>query len=164
MIPQGDENPFRDNPYASPDLQSTECPQPNLTIPPHNAVSVAHVPAMAILMIVQGAFEVLMGSGLIAMGAVVPKLMQANSPSREDRPRDHLRRPSHGLCWRCTVSSACWTGRGGRHVVAGIRQLYVSLAQTLGIIASDHRHGDHAVHLLLCRLPVRWASMDWSAT
>jgi len=75
--PFDDDNPFGDNPYASPDLESAGAPVGPMPYypPPASRGMVKHVPVLAILMIVQGALEVLMGLGLIGMGAFIPLRM-----------------------------------------------------------------------------------------
>ena len=70
--PFGEDNPFRDNPYASPELQSGREPQGE--IPPYapspSRGMVRHVPIVAILMMIQGGLETLMGLGLVGMGRI----------------------------------------------------------------------------------------------
>lgn len=62
-------NPFRDNPYESPDPDGS-IDQPGGPLPqPSNRGMVPQLPILAILMIVQGGFEVFMG--LIQVGCAV---------------------------------------------------------------------------------------------
>jgi len=135
MIPQGDDNPFRDNPYASPDLQS-DAMSGGLPYPPARRSLVGHVPAVAILMMVQGALEVLMGFGLVGMGAVLPRLMQSDlaqqdmpSPGPPPEAMTWIMLAVYGFFGLVVLSGALL------HIVAGILN-YSFRARVLGIVAS----------------------------
>jgi hypothetical protein len=70
------QNPFGDNPYASP----TSAPDAGYGGPGGPIVSrgmVAHVLAVAIMMIVQGVMEILLGLMYAGAGLVVPMLMES---------------------------------------------------------------------------------------
>lgn len=76
-VPGGDENPFRDNPYAASDPTLGEKDGvPLVVTQASNRGLVTHVPVVAVFMIVQGALELLMGIGLVGLGFGMPFLMQ----------------------------------------------------------------------------------------
>ena len=135
MIPQGDDNPFRDNPYASPDLQSNGTPGGS-PYPPARRSLVGHVPAVAILMIVQGALEVFMGFVLIGIGAVLPRFMQSDL-AQQGRPPEG---PSpEAMTWIMLtvygVFGLIVLGGAFLHILAGILN-YKFRSRVLGIVAS----------------------------
>lgn len=92
-FPGGDENPFRDNPYAASDPTLGEKGgAPFVVTPASNRGLVTHVPVVAVFMIVQGVLELLMGIGLVGLGFGMPFLMKeelqrnppgGNAPSPE---------------------------------------------------------------------------------
>ena len=73
--PSDANNPFRDNPYQTPNIAGVGA---NLGVPtaPGRGL-VGHVLIVAILMIVQGALEAIMGLLLFVMAFVMPILMKA---------------------------------------------------------------------------------------
>lgn len=73
--PFGPDNPFRDNPYAAPaTLGPMAGGAPFATGAGRGLIG--HVPAIAILMIVQGGLEIVMGGMLLFLGIFLPLMMQ----------------------------------------------------------------------------------------
>ncbi|MBC8871500.1 MAG: hypothetical protein H8E44_18915 [Planctomycetes bacterium] len=135
--PLGEDNPFGDNPYASPDLGSAGAPVGPMPYypPPASRGMVKHVPVLAILMIVQGALEVLMGLGLIGMGAFFPMMMQGEMAQQAGPPGGP---PPEAMTW---VLLAIYGGMGVvvligavLHIFAGIRN-YKFRGRVLGFVA-----------------------------
>jgi hypothetical protein len=96
---------------------------------------VKHVPIVAILMIVQGCLETLMGLMLVAMGGFFPVMMQMEMQQQENRPQEL---PPEAMTWILLV---VYGGLGlltlvaaGLHIFAGIRNLKYR-SRTLGLIA-----------------------------
>ena len=117
--PFGEENPFGDNLYASPELQSGQGPVGPMTpyAPAPSRGMVRHVPIVAILMIVQGALETLMGLGLVGMGVFMPLMMQTEM-QQQGRPPSG---PSpEAMTW---VFLAIYGGTGLGPLVAAILPL-----------------------------------------
>lgn len=130
--PFDEDNPFRDNPYASPELQSDLGPggpmQPYAPVPGQGMVR--HVPVVAILMIVQGALETIMGLGLVGMGVFVPLMMQTQAG--QDGP------PPEEMTW---FLLAVYGGMGlvtlvaaMLHIFGGVRN-YRFRGRVLGLVA-----------------------------
>ncbi len=136
-VPLGDENPFRDNPYASPDLRSGDAtvgPGPSY-LPSSRRGMVRHVPIVAVLMIVQGCLEVVMGLGLVGLGAVLPRIMQSEM-ARQGQPPEvpdpetmsWILLAVYGFLGLLVLSGAVL------HILAGIRN-YMFRSRMLGIVA-----------------------------
>jgi hypothetical protein len=132
----GQDNPFSDNPYASPDPQSAALGGPGTGVRPAAASQgmVKHVTVIAILMIVQGALETLMGLGLVAMGGLFPVMMQMEMQDVDPPPE----MPPEAMSWILLV---VYGGLGvltliaaGLHIVAGIRN-YSFRGRVLGMVA-----------------------------
>jgi hypothetical protein len=123
--PFGETNPFSDNPYVSP-------PSGAAGRAPGRGM-VGHVPVVAILMMVQGGLELLMGAGLVAMGGVVPVMMRMDQGrGGADGP------PPEMVGW---IMLAVYGGLGlltlvaaGLHFYAALRN-YRFRSRTLGIVA-----------------------------
>jgi hypothetical protein len=123
--PFGESNPFSDNPYAAPPIKAASLP------PSGNMVG--HVPVVAVLMMVQGGLELLMGLGLVAMGGVFPVLMRMGEmKGGADGP------PPEMVGW---MMLAIYGGLGlltlvaaGMHLFAGLRN-YRFRSRTLGLVA-----------------------------
>lgn len=103
--------------------------------PPASRGMVKHVPVLAILMIVQGALEVLMGLGLIGMGAFFPMMMQGEMAQQAGPPGGP---PPEAMTW---VLLAIYGGMGVvvligavLHIFAGIRN-YKFRGRVLGFVA-----------------------------
>ena len=128
--PFGENNPFSDSPYAVPPSDPGSFP-PVGRAPTRSMVS--HVPVVAILMMVQGGLELLMGLGLVAMGGIFPVLM------RMDELRDGGEGPPPEMVgW---MMLAIYGGLGvltlvaaGLHLFAGLRN-YRFRSRTLGLVA-----------------------------
>jgi hypothetical protein len=128
--PFAENNPFSDNPYASPPSNAGSFP-PIGRAPSRSMVG--HVPVVAILMMVQGGLEVLMGLGLVAMGGIFPVLMRMDEmPNRGEGP------PPEMVGW---MMLAIYGGLGlltlvaaGLHLFAGLRN-YRFRSRTLGLVA-----------------------------
>ena len=128
--PFGENNPFSDSPYAVPPSDPGSFP-PGGRAPTRSMVS--HVPVVAILMMVQGGLELLMGLGLVAMGGIFPVLM------RMDEMRDGGEGPPPEMVgW---MMLAIYGGLGvltlvaaGLHLFAGLRN-YRFRSRTLGLVA-----------------------------
>lgn len=136
--PFGEENPFGDNPYASPELQSGQPglggPMPQYTRVPGQGM-VRHVPIVAILMIVQGALETLMGLGLVGMGIFMPLMMQMEM---EQQGRPPAGPSPEAMSW---IFLAIYGGMGVvtlvaaiLHIFAGIRN-YKFRGRVFGLVA-----------------------------
>lgn len=135
-FPGGDENPFRDNPYAASDPTLGEKGgAPVVVMPAGNRGLVTHVPVVAVFMIVQGVLELIMGIGLIGLGFGMPLLMQ----------EELKRNPPGGNGPSPEMMSWIFVGVYGflgllvllgsaLHIVAGIRN-YGYRSRTLGIVA-----------------------------
>ncbi len=85
-FPRGN-NPFCDNPYASPTLDAAT--RAGETVFPPGRGKVHHVRTVAILMIIQGILEVVMGMLLIVMGIGMPFFLRwqaAQHPNKMDLP------------------------------------------------------------------------------
>ncbi len=137
MIPPSDENPFRDNPYASPASPSGGTPFSVPPAPPSQTGMVRHVPLIGILMIIQGGLEVCMALVLIGMGAFWPAMMALGeaqgdkwAPPRQEAPPEMfwLMGAMYGLFGAVVLGAAVL------HIVAGIRN-YKFRSRVLGIIA-----------------------------
>jgi hypothetical protein len=128
--PFGENNPFSDSPYAVPPSDPGSFP-PVGRAPTRSMVS--HVPVVAILMMVQGGLELLMGLGLVAMGGIFPVLM------RMGELRDGGEGPPPEMVgW---MMLAIYGGLGvltlvaaGLHLFAGLRN-YRFRSRTLGLVA-----------------------------
>jgi hypothetical protein len=123
--PFGQTNPFSDNPYAAPaSAAAGRAPGRGM---------VGHVPVVAVLMMVQGGLELLMGVGLVAMGGLGPVLMRMDQgQGGADAP------PPEMVGW---IMLAVYGGLGlltlaaaGLHLFAGLRN-YRFRSRTLGIVA-----------------------------
>jgi hypothetical protein len=127
----GTSNPFSDNPYVSP-------PSPAVgSFPPVGSSRgrgmVVHVPVVAVLMMVQGGLELLMGIGLVAMGGIIPVMMRMDeAQGGGDGP------PPEMVGW---IMLGVYGGLGlltlvaaGLHIFAGLRN-YRFRRRTLGIVA-----------------------------
>jgi len=136
--PFGDDNPFRDNPYSSPELQ--DGPGPGGPAPPYAPMPsrgmVRHVPVVAILMIIQGALEALMGLGLVAMGIFFPLMMQAEMQQQGGPPGA----PSpEAMTW---IFLAMYGGMGLAALVAAILHIFAGIrtykfrGRTFGLVAA----------------------------
>ena len=135
--PFGDKNPFADNPYASPSLQAGAGlggPFEPLPRSPGRGM-VGHVPVVAILMIVQGALEALMGVGLVAMGGFFPAMMQMEMDRGQAGPQPMS---AETMSWMMLI---IYGGMGllvliaaGLHIFAGIRN-YKFRGRVLGLVA-----------------------------
>ncbi len=135
--PFGADNPFSDNPYASPELQTGQGsggPVPPYAPSPGRGM-VRHVPIVAILMIVQGALETLMGLGLVGMGAIFPTMMQMEMQQQGGPPGGP---PPEAMSW---ILLAVYGGMGLitlvaaiLHIVAGVRN-YKFRGRVLGLVA-----------------------------
>jgi hypothetical protein len=136
--PFGDENPFGDNPYASPSLQASKGPVGQYAPLPRSPGRgmVGHVQVVAILMIVQGALEALMGFGLVAMGGFFPAMMQMEMDRGNAGQQPPI--PAEAMSWMMLV---IYGGLGllvliaaGLHIFAGIRN-YQFRGRILGLVA-----------------------------
>lgn len=133
--PFGADNPFSDNPYASPELQTGQGaggPMPPYPPSPSRGM-VRHVPIVAILMIVQGALETLMGLGLVGMGAIFPTIMEMDQQAAPPGGP-----PPEAMSW---ILLAVYGGMGLitlvaaiLHIVAGVRN-YKFRGRVLGLVA-----------------------------
>jgi hypothetical protein len=131
------ENPFRDNPYSSPETPGgldpafAGGPAPQAS----SRGMVGHVPAVAILMIVQGALETLLGAMLVVMGAVFPTLMNIQT-AQGNPPPPGMQAQEMG--W---IMLAMYGGMGLVNITAGVLHItagyrnYSFRSRTLGIVA-----------------------------
>lgn len=134
MIPLGDDNPSRDNPYASPESQDSPALVESLPLQPPNRGLIRHVRVVAILMIAQGTLEVFMGFGWIGMAVLWPQIQ--GEMARRGGPAGGPMPPA--MPW---IVLAMWGFFGlvvlclaGLHIVAGIRN-YMFRSRILGIVA-----------------------------
>jgi len=135
--PFGEDNPFRDNPYASPELPSGQGPGgpiPPYAHPPSRSM-VRHVPIVAILMIVQGFLEILMGLGYVGMGIMFPVMMRMEMEQQGGPPGGP---PPEAMMW---ILLAIYGGMGlvamvaaMLHIFAGVRN-YRFRGRVLGLVA-----------------------------
>ena len=134
--PADQANPFVDNPYSPPDMQSSAMTGgPGDAIPRAQSPGmVSHVPIVSILMMVQGGLEVVMGLGLVAIGGFFPVMLQMDQ-NAAGRPQEL---PPEELSW---VFLVMYGGLGvltliaaGLHIFAGIRN-YQFRSRVLGIVA-----------------------------
>ncbi len=131
------DNPFRENPYASPELKDDAMPAgPPDPLPrsPSRGM-VGHVPVLAILMIVQGAMEALMGLLYVGMGifasAVVRMDIGPQTPPPPGMSQDVMSwfmLAVYGSMGLVALVAA------GLHIWAGIRN-YWFRSRTLGLVA-----------------------------
>jgi hypothetical protein len=129
--PFGQTNPFSDNPYASP--PSAAAGSLPVGGPNRGRGMVGHVAVVAVLMMVQGGLELLMGLGLVVMGTVFPTMMRAQEMrGGADGPSPEM------VGW---MMLAIYGGLGvvtliaaGLHIYAGLRN-YRFRSRTLGIVA-----------------------------
>ncbi len=128
--PFGESNPFSDNPYAAPSSSAGSFP-PASRAPSRSMVG--HVPVVAILMMVQGGLELLMGLGLVAMGGIFPVLMRMDEMQGGGEGP-----PPEMVGW---MMLAIYGGLGlvtlvaaGLHLFAGLRN-YRFRSRTLGLVA-----------------------------
>lgn len=135
MIPADDDNPFRDMPAASLSPFGERTAQGLSVPPPVPRSMVNHVPTVAILMMVQGGLEALMGLLLIAMGLVMPLLLEAMTAQRGRPPGGF---PADTEPWIVTVTYGLFgvvvLVGAGLHIVAGVRN-YAFRSRILGIVA-----------------------------
>lgn len=135
-VPGGEENPFRDNPYAASDpMLGDKSGAPVVVMPAGNRGLVTHVPVVAVFMIVQGFLELLMGIGLVGLGFGMPFLMQdelRRNPPGGDGPNPEM------MSW---IFIAVYGVLGllvlfgsALHIFAGFFN-YGYRARTLGIVA-----------------------------
>ena len=126
------ENPYQspEEPHAPLDVLS---PMPLERRPPG---LVHHVRVVAILMIIQGIFELLMGAGVGVMAMVLPRMMEADM-RRAPTPPDMPDMPAN-FFWIITVVygavAAVTLAAGLLHVVAGL-QSYRFRGRVLGFVA-----------------------------
>jgi hypothetical protein len=134
--PFDEENPFQDNPYASPDLHSagghTE------PMPPSRGSMVRHVQTVAILMVVQGALELIMALFLIGLAVVMPLLFQSAQQGGPPGGRPPGAPPPELMSW-IMFGMYGFTGfmvlvGAVLHIVAGVRN-YKFRGRVLGIVA-----------------------------
>lgn len=133
--PFGARNPFSDNPYAPPAPPAAAGADPAFYAMSAHASSrklVAHVPVVAILMMVQGGLELLMGLGLAVMAGVFPLLLELEQgPAREVPPFEAVRwimLAVYGGLGLLTIAAAVL------HFLAGLRN-YRFRSRTLGVVA-----------------------------
>ena len=155
--PFGENNPFSDNPYAVPPSDPGSFP-PGGRAPSRSMVG--HVPVVAILMMVQGGLELLMGLGLVAMGGIFPVLM------RMDEMRDGARGTAAGDGGLDDVGNlrrigCAHAGRGRIALVRGSAELPLPQPHA-GPRRLGWRAGDRIHVLLRRRLRSPWRSMAWS--
>lgn len=134
--PFGEVNPFSDNPYASPQMPADSGAG---VMGAYGAAAgrsmVNHVTIVAILMIVQGALETVMGVLLVGMGVAMPFLIRMQPGAMKEAPpgfspdtMSWLILAMYGGMGVVTVSAA------GLHIFAGIRN-YQFRNRTLGLVA-----------------------------
>ncbi|NQU22002.1 MAG: hypothetical protein HQ567_12020 [Candidatus Nealsonbacteria bacterium] len=128
-----------DNPYQSP--ESSRGPQagplPGMAYQRRPRGLVGHVRVVAILMIVQGVLETLMGVGLIVAAVVVPQIIAQQQRGEPQWPPQGL--PPEEVLWmvRLMYGGMGLAGliAGVLHIVAGVRN-YRFRGRTFGIVAS----------------------------
>ena len=135
-IPGGEENPFRDNPYAASDPTLGEKGGvPIVVMPDGNRGLVTHVPVVAVFMIVQGALEMIMGVVLIGLGFGMPLLMQdelRRNPPGANGPSPEMM--SWVIVGVYSVLGVLTLLGSALHIVAGFRN-YGYRSRILGIVA-----------------------------
>lgn len=135
--PFGDENPFGENPYASPDVQPAAGPGgPYAPVPrPPGRGMIGHVQVVAILMIVQGALEALVGVALVAVAGFFPAMIQMEAqggrggpPPAQVETMSWVMLVMYGGMGLLVLAAACL------HIFAGIRN-YKFRSRVLGLVA-----------------------------
>ncbi len=136
-VPEGSENPFRDNPYLSPELgrgPGVQSPDSPFAGSPRRTM-ISHVPVVAILMIVQGVCELLMGVLYVGLGVVMPQVMEQGMAQQQMPP--NAPQPEM-MYWVLLITYASMgvlaMVAGILHVVAGFRT-YSYRSRILGVIA-----------------------------
>jgi hypothetical protein len=132
--PFGESNPFSDNPYAPPPSAATGSPSVFYATPAQasNRKLVGHVPVIAVLMMVQGGLELLMGASLIAMAGILPMLMKMEGQPGNQGP------PPEFFAW---IMLVIYGGLGLLTIVAAVLHFYAGLRnyrfrnRTLGLVA-----------------------------
>ena len=130
--PFGPVNPFSDNPYASPQMAAAGAPGAFGT--PSGRGMVGHVAPVAILMMVQGALEAVMGVLLVGLGVAMPFVFRMQGELGNPPPG----LPDATMTW---VMLGMYGGMGlvaliaaGLHIYAGVRN-YQFRSRTLGLVA-----------------------------
>lgn len=134
--PLDDENPFRDNPYASPETGSLEGAGSNFPLQrPSGSGMVRQVPVVAILMIVQGALEAVVALMLLIGAVVIPSIIRAGA-MQQGGPVGPP--PPEEFTWFMTFMYGAFgvvmMVTAGLHVIAGIRN-YSYRGRVMGIVA-----------------------------
>ncbi len=125
-------NPFSDNPYADPQLPSDGMPGPHGV--PMGRGMVGHVTLVSIMMIVQGALEIIVGLFMVGMGVSMPFVFRMQQGTQGLPPNF----PAESMSWFLLIM---YGGLGivtliaaGLHIAAGIRN-YRFRNRTLGLVA-----------------------------
>jgi len=131
--PFGESNPFSDNPYAPPRSTVADPSMDSLAARVSSRKMVGHVPVIAVLMMVQGGLELLMGVFLAVMAGVVPLLMRMDGVQggREGPPPEAIAwmmLAIYGALGLLTIVAAVL------HFLAGLRN-YRFRSRTLGMVA-----------------------------
>jgi hypothetical protein len=131
--PFGESNPFSDNPYAPPRSTVADPSADLFAARVSSRKMVGHVPVVAVLMMVQGGLELLMGVFLAVMAGIFPLLMrmEGGQAGREGPPPEVIAWTMlaiYGSLGLLTIVAAVL------HFLAGLRN-YRFRSRTLGLVA-----------------------------
>jgi hypothetical protein len=111
-------NPFGENPYASPPAFNTA----GGYAANRGRGMVSHVPVVAILMGVQGVLETVAGGGLIAMGVALPTILTQQLAQQGGGPGDDF--PPEAMTW---IMLGVYGGIGLVMVIVGLLRIVAAI-------------------------------------